>query len=320
MFLWLVLFLMCFGLGYPTLNRYDTRTTGGLSDTESYYKLAVNGPHGSDDQLQYRMLIPLMTRPVTALTRGHIGTWDPVFLGFLVVNSFFVASTAWLTVVIATALGFTETIGLLAAALYLLNFETANIRLSAMVDSAEGCFMLAVVWALLMRRYGILVLSAAIGAAAKETFVPLVIAFITGWWWFDRRNLSWRVAAVPCVAAVVAITAIQSVIQAHLFLPWQFAGGLRSSVGPIPALINNLFDQNLFYCLVWLLPLGLPRLRHLPFPWLAGALAAVLMDFALVGYHGSVAGAAARPFFSAAGPLLSLSAAIFVLRPGQEQG
>src|SRR6516164_7910863 len=34
--LWLLFFLICMGLGYPTISRYDPRTTHGLEDTTAY--------------------------------------------------------------------------------------------------------------------------------------------------------------------------------------------------------------------------------------------------------------------------------------------
>src|SRR5947208_11756732 len=65
--LWLVFFLICLGLGYPTLNRYDPRKTGGLSDTTTYYELAARGPANADPQNRYRLLIQLLARPVARM-------------------------------------------------------------------------------------------------------------------------------------------------------------------------------------------------------------------------------------------------------------
>ena len=42
MLLWGVFFLICLGLGYPTLNRYDPRKA--LSDSARYAKLVTDGP------------------------------------------------------------------------------------------------------------------------------------------------------------------------------------------------------------------------------------------------------------------------------------
>lgn len=310
---WLLFFLICLGLGYPTLNRYDPRRTGGLRDTVTYYELATGGPAHADSQLRYRMLIPLLARPVARIAAGHIGTWEPVFFGFLVVNSFFTATTAWLLVLVGRRFVDTEAAALLAAALYLLNFETANIRLSGMVDSAEGFCFMAIVWSLLAGRISWLALWGALGAISRETFVPLCIVFVLAWWWImPRRRENWQVFVLPSVAALVSLVIVQSVVSGHILLPWQFAAALNPAAGHLNALFHNVLDQNLLYCVVWLLPLGLLRLKRLPSPWIAACAAGVLLDFALVTWHSSSPGASARPFFSIAGPLLSLSAAIYL--------
>jgi hypothetical protein len=313
---WVLFFLICLGLGYPTLNRYDPRNTGGLSDTTTYYELATQGPGHADAQLKYRLLIPELARPIANAARGHIGTWDPVFFGFLMVNSAFTASTAWLLMIVARRFVKTESTAILAAALYLLNFEVSNIRLSGMVDSAEGFCLMAIVWSLLNGRVALLALWAILAALSKETSVPLIIAFTAAWYIANpSMRTEMRLSGaflIPALTALVTITALQSAVSGHLVLPWQFAEALRPAGGHLEALYHNLIDQNLLYCIVWLLPLGIPRLMRLPKAWLTAAAAATLIDFALVTWHSSVAGAAARPLFSIAGPLLSLSAAIYL--------
>ncbi|HWE50632.1 MAG TPA: hypothetical protein VG273_12615 [Bryobacteraceae bacterium] len=309
--LWALFFLICFGLGYPTLNRYDPRNTGGLSDTSTYYELATQGPAHADPQLKYRLLIPELSRPIANAATGHIGTWNPVFFGFLIVNSFFTASTAFLLVIVARRLGASEAVAIVAAALYLLNFETANIRLSGMVDSAEGFCLLAMVWTLLTKRTALLALWAILGTLSRETFVPLCIAFTIGWFLAAPR-FRWGIALIPSLAALLSIAVLQSAVSGQLMLPWQFAAALHPDGGHLAALYHNVIDQNLLYSIVWLVPLGLPRLKALPRSWVAACAAAALVDFALVTWHSSVAGAAARPLFSVAGPILSLSAAMYL--------
>ena len=85
---------MCLGLGYPTLNRYDPRKL--LPDSASYAKLVTEGPAAVPDYFRFRVLEPYLVRPFYALAQGHVGSWDPLLFGFLVVNSLFVASTAFL--------------------------------------------------------------------------------------------------------------------------------------------------------------------------------------------------------------------------------
>src|SRR5258708_5886952 len=105
-FLWLILFLICLGLGYPTLNRYDPRATGGLSDSRDYYELVTRGPEAVDSHVRFRVLVPLLARPLSRIARGRIGSWEPVFLGLLVVNAFFTATTAFFLVLAGARLGY----------------------------------------------------------------------------------------------------------------------------------------------------------------------------------------------------------------------
>ena len=44
-FVWPLFFAICFGLGYPSLSRYDPRQVEGLSDVANYYQLATGEDH-----------------------------------------------------------------------------------------------------------------------------------------------------------------------------------------------------------------------------------------------------------------------------------
>jgi hypothetical protein len=316
------------GLGYPTLNRYDPRQTGGLSDTLTYYELAVHGPEQADTQLRDRLLVPLLVRPIAEIARGHLGTWEPVFFGFLIVNSLFTATTAFLLADVGRRLFEVESLALLAAGLYLLNFETANVVLSGMVESSDGFFLMAIVWSLVCGRLWILPLLGMLGAMGKETFVPLVAVFTVTWWLMGRNGRHWKPGETIALlgtgfAAFASITAVQSVVSGHLVWPWEFAAAVHESTGQLTAFLANTVDRNVLFAIIWLLPAGIPRLRLLPMPWIAASGVAVVTGLALATWHGSSPGAAARPFFSFAGPLLSLSAALYLAgwrasgRPGE---
>src|ERR1700690_1273113 len=89
-----VFFLICLGLGYPTLNRYDPRKL--IPDAGTYSKLATDGPGAVTGPFRFRVLEPWLARPLYRLADGHVGSWDPLLLAFLGVNSCFVAGTALL--------------------------------------------------------------------------------------------------------------------------------------------------------------------------------------------------------------------------------
>jgi hypothetical protein len=313
MLLWLVLWLICFGLGYPTLNRYDPRAVAGLSDTIEYHSLVTDGPAAVSTHGKFRILIPLLARPFSRLAQGRLGTWEPVSFGLLVVNAFFTATTAYLLVAAGRKLFGNGTVALLGAAVYLLNFETANLRLTGLVDSAEGCFLMALAWSLLSRRFWLLPLWGVLGALGKESFVPFATVFTAVWWLVARRRELWRLGGVVATlstgaAALVTVVVVQSIVSGYVVWPWTFAASIRGS-GQLAALLANLADRNLLYGFIWLLPLGVWQSARFPRPWTLACAAAVVADLALVSYFAAQPGTAARGIFSIAGPLLSLSVA-----------
>src|SRR2546427_8834234 len=97
--LWGLFFLICFGLGYPTLNRYDPRKSGN-PDAIEYYQLVEGNPQAVPEHSRYRVLVPYLAKPFYWLAEGQVGTWNPVFFGLLVANSIFSATSACLLVII----------------------------------------------------------------------------------------------------------------------------------------------------------------------------------------------------------------------------
>jgi hypothetical protein len=95
--LWVTLFLISMGLGYPTLNRYDPRDVPGLYDAKAYYSMVVRQPleEGQAD-LGHRILVPYLARPIYQLAKGRVHTWDPALFALLTVNSLFTSLTALL--------------------------------------------------------------------------------------------------------------------------------------------------------------------------------------------------------------------------------
>src|SRR5690242_14644763 len=92
--LWLMFVFICFGLGYPTLNRYDPTHTGGIIDSGHYFQLVISGPRAVDGQYRYRILVPYLAKPVFLAVVNRLGTWNPVSFALLVVNSAFCATSA----------------------------------------------------------------------------------------------------------------------------------------------------------------------------------------------------------------------------------
>ncbi|MDR3676902.1 MAG: hypothetical protein P4N24_15535 [Acidobacteriota bacterium] len=325
--LWLLFFLICLGLGYPPLNRYDPGKSEGTSDVAEYRAMVV----GRTPQLAsgackvfarlaqsehyYRMLVPYVAKPFYWLARGHVRTWDPALFGLLVANAIFTATTACLLVAIGRRLTLDSSTALLGATLYLLNYCIANLNLVGLVDSAEGCFVMVIVWSLLTGRWFLLPLWGILGALAKESFAPLSLMFVFGWWISEVRRarlqlprLAW-IAALG-VASMTTVTLAMSAVAGGLVWPWQFAAYQSAGGGFLAGLRGCILDHTFWYAFIWLLPLGLVCLRRLPRPWVLATAVAFCGALAL-GAWNNTAGIA-RPLFNVAGPILSLSAAVFL--------
>jgi hypothetical protein len=326
--LWLLFFLICMGLGSAPLNRYDPGKFGGASDVTVYRNIVMglrppSAPEGSGalDRLAqsenyYRVLVPYVAKPFYWLVRDHLGTWDPAIFALLLANSIFTATTACLLVAIGCRLKFGYSTGLLGATLYLLNYCVANLNLVGLVDSAEGCFVMIIVWSLLQDYWYLLPIWGILGALAKETFVPLSAMFVFGWWIAELRRspvhlarLAWAVASG--LAGIITVTIAMSSVADGLVWPWELAAYLRAGRGLLAGLRGCILDHAFFYVFVWLLPLGLIRLRRLPRPWVLASAAAFCGALAL-GSFNNAGGNTTRGLFNVSGPLLSLSAAVFL--------
>ncbi|MFY9609764.1 MAG: DUF2079 domain-containing protein [Blastocatellia bacterium] len=308
-------FLICFGLGYATLKRYDPRLPGNNPDSAYYYEM-VTGEAQQPVFWRYRILIPCVARPFYWLARGRTGTWNPVFFSLLVANSLFVAATALVLVGIGRRVIGDHAIALLAALLYLLNFAIANFQLAGFIDSGEAFFIISVVWCLLARRWRRLPLCGVFGALAKETFVPLSVVLGLVWWITARRKQESRVADLGWVVAmgaagVVTMTTVQSLVSGQMVWPWRLVVSSGSPSNLLINVVDCLSSHELLYVFGWVLPLGAVRLRRLPLPWVLASAVTALVALVLgasVGAHGNVA----RAMFDATGPMLSLSVAMLI--------
>lgn len=113
------------------------------------------------------------------------------------------------------------------------------------------------------------------------------------------------------ITAVGTLVGVQSLIAERLLLPWQFATGVETASNYWGNLANLFLDRNFWYTFVWLLPLGVWRLRALPGPWVRATAAAIVIG-ALLSAWVPPAGLVGRVTFDVAGPLLGLSAAMFL--------
>ena len=230
--LWLLFFSICCGLGYSTLNRYDPRKTPGVIHAQEHG--ATVAAEGSP-VMQNRVLVPYAAKPFYLLAKGRIGTWDPVLFGLLVSNSLFTAATALLLVLVGRQATGDPAAALLAGLLYLLNFDVANYQLAGQVDSAECCFLMAVVATLSSKRWGWLPLWGVLGGLSKETFAPAALPLAFSWGWVVHRREGLGLGRALCLGALalaaVATTALAlSVNEGRSLWP----SGPRRKTPPAP--------------------------------------------------------------------------------------
>src|SRR3989339_1886156 len=312
----ILFFLICFGLGYPTLNRYDPTKTQGTSDSTQYFNLVRTGPQDAEGHWRYRVLVPYLAKPFYRLAKTYIGSWNPISFAMLVVNSAFVAISAYLLIILALILIGDYAIALLSALFYLLNFNISNLQLSGLVDSAEGCMILAVILSLVTGRWALLPLFGIIGALAKETFVPLSGSLALIYWLAaeaprDRRIIQFAWVVSMGLVGVVTVMAIQSLISGHLVLPWAIIASEKGSQNLLAGIISSLSNKNLWYIFIWLLPLGLVKLRYFPKPLVYASVGSATIALLLGGWNNS-GGNIGRPIFETFGPILTISLAYFV--------
>jgi len=314
--LWTFFYAVCIGLGYPTLHRYDPGVPN--ADATEYSKM-VRNEGGVAPHFRHRVLVPYLARPIFRAATGRVGSWNPAYFALLLVNSWFVSGTAFqLFMVVSRTMG-SSSIALLSSAIYLLNFAVPNLLLAGLVDSGEAFFLMALVWILSAEWFFLLPLAGVLGSLAKETFLPFSVIFAATWMVINRqqrplgKQVMWLVATG--LAGIASLTGALTGTNGYLLFPWTYAGMLKSSLASPATLAAVLKDLNFWYVFAWLLPLGLCRLKHLPREWVMASSMTALVAMAFTAYHNSArdAGpAVARPIFSIAGPLLSVSVALLI--------
>jgi uncharacterized membrane protein len=237
--------------------------------------------------------------------------------GLLVVDSFFTAGTAMLLLLVSWRQIGSYSTALGAALVYLLNYAVPNLRLAGLVDAGEGFFLMLLVWALFKEKYWILPLCGALGALAKESFVPFMIMFTLAWWLLSRGKAARPVylgVGTVCgwVSALTSLVVLHWSI-AHVFQsPMQFGMQLHQNTAYSRSLLDSLADRQLWYIFIWLLPLSIPRLNVFSRRWRWATAATAVTALAMNTWYGGAPGTLGRALFSIAGPLLSASVAVLL--------
>jgi hypothetical protein len=315
--LWCLFFLVCLGLGYPTLNRYDPASTPGLSDSADYFRMSTGHADQVGGHRRFRVLVPALAGPVYRALEGHTGTWNALSLAFLLVTSSFTAAAAVLLAGAGRIVTGRYDVGLVAALLFLLNFVTPNSLLAGSVDSAELLGMLLVTRALLADSWWWLPVIAIPAAMAKETFLPLAAVFAASWLLLTpagdrqlgRRMVPWL---ATITAGALAIGLVHRSISGTFAWPWDVAASVKRYGSYFGEIWRCVSDRGFWYVFVWLLPLGLVRLPRIGIQWAGASVLAAFAAVALGAWNASE-GNVARAVFNVLGPALTVAASLLLV-------
>ena len=318
--MWPLFFAICFGLGYPAMQRYDPRATEGMSDTWKYYKLTIGADTSSFNEIfRCRLLVPYVARPFYRFAESYLPVRDAGFFGLLMANALFCATTACLIASLGNRVIGDPGTALFGAALYLLSFTVPNLQLAGLIDSGEACFLAALSWSLLTGRWYLLPLWGLLGALAKETFVPFSCVFAFSWWLVERRQLAnqssqWKWIVALAAVGLATVVAVHTAISGQFKWPWSIAGQVKSQVNFFVALWHCVTERSFWYLFGWLIPLGVWRLDAFPKTWRAATTSTAILALVL-GAYSNAGGTVGRAAFNIVGPLLSLSVAVLIARP-----
>ncbi|MGH9871681.1 MAG: hypothetical protein ACRD9S_04340 [Pyrinomonadaceae bacterium] len=318
--LWPLFFAICFGLGYPALQRYDPRMTEGMSDSWKYYKITTGEDTSAFKEIfRCRILVPYVARPFYWFAAAYLPALNAGFFGLLMANALFCATTACLIASIGNRLIGDPGTALFGAALYLLSFTVPNLQLAGLIDSGEACFLAALTWSLLNGKWYLLPLWGLLGALAKETFVPFSFVFAFTWWLVERRqtgNQARRLMSIMALAVIglATMVAVHTAVSGQFKWPWSIAGQAQARVNFFGALWRCLTERTFWYMFGWLIPLGVWRLKFFPKQWRAAAISTSILAI-MLGAYSDAGGTVGRATFDIIGPLLSLSVAVLIVRP-----
>jgi hypothetical protein len=299
------------------LNRYDPADR--VPDAAQYRRMVVDGAGASYPPFSDRVLIPALARPLYRLLQGKLGTWDAAYFALLVVNSAFLAGTALLVFTLGKRT-LPPGAALVAALLFLLNFSVSNQFLAGLVDSGEAFFLSAIVLALFLNRWWMLPIFVGIGSLAKETVLPFAIGMAVIWAAVQgasisiARKLFWIAIAVVCGTGVLVFVVDSQ--SGHVAGAWDVVRQQVHGIANWSQIVISLVSSHeLWATFIYLLPLGLLRIRKQPREWKAALSVSLALALLLVLFHSDprdVGSTFSRAAFSIAGPLLAVSAAAWL--------
>ncbi len=309
-------FLMCLGLGYPTLNRFYPPDLNQLSDTVLYFNIVENGFSNitADEYGRSTRFFTTGLARLVYLVAPTIGTWDKTSFSMLVANSCFVSAIACLTYFMAIKFSLNAQTGLIACFLLLLNFQTTNIFLAGLVEA--GFCLMILLFSILSYygRYFLLPMIAFLGVLSKEVFLPFLITYSFCFILFvcyEEKKLVWPAIisfVSSCVIGIACFLYLKFLAFGSVINPMEHAENLRKGIPPVFSdPFGTLFRFS--YVFIWLFPLALPGLKNIPRKFIFPIIGS-LVPLIILGTIASISGNGyARVTFTVIGPILCIAAA-----------
>jgi hypothetical protein len=303
-----------FSFGYQTLNRYDPRPASW--DAEAYYNMVRSDYAHTLPPFRFRVLTPALAGVLyRALPAGVGGSWDPVFLALLIVNSAMMALACLVLLRLGELLTGSPTVGLTAAFLYITGWNVVNATLGgALVDAAEILILLSLTVSVLQSRWWCVPLLMAVGPFAKETILLFGFAFccvmLLGPRLSEGKAPRWGFAwtMLGLVVGAVSLYTVRRVVGGPSYEEHAFSWDRLLATVPQ---MRFVFHHELALAMGPLAVLGAFRLNRLPGPLLAASLSVAVLVVGLAAYAGT-ASTADRYLCNTIGPILSISGAILI--------
>lgn len=306
---------MCFSFGYASCARWNPASEEG-NDAKMYSRMAEDNPE-VQPPFRYRILTPALAKAVMpVMAKVPHGTWNVTGMSFLLVNSFFLTLAGFCLAHIAFLLLRDRIVAVMASILFISSFTAVNQYLAGMVDAAEAFFLAAIVLGSLRGWWRAIPFLLGVGALGKET------TFIQGTTWLVCYTLAlWirnKQLNRQCFLSVVVsiLVGFGVLLVTHTVVGGAEYSSHRFSFGQILGIPREMaggfISRSNVFAFLLLLPLGLPRLRRIPSPYLPislimGGVALVASSYAQIGATNY-----SRPLFNAIGPLLCISSALYL--------
>ena len=152
--------MICLGLGYAVLNRFDPGLLSALSDVKMYGEMIKNDVSIWNQEIdspviRNRFLVPYMAK-IIYFNMPSIGSFNMINASLLIVNSFFTALSAMVILKMSYRITKNYEYSIVASIFFLLNFNIINFYLVGSVDSAYGLLCLLLIYCLQFNKWGFL--------------------------------------------------------------------------------------------------------------------------------------------------------------------